>query len=633
VNEVFRARWQLGAATVLVLLLVALGALQYRWLGELSAAEGERMKASLAAHVAEFTTAFNAELTRTYAVFQVDDALLARSPGATLAEAYQRWREEAPATGLIRSIYLLGPDAENGAERLRRLDVERRQLDPAAWPGELLPWRDAVDPASPLHAGMLPMPVREALDADVPALMVTIVRPQRSQDRPGPVGRDLPVLEGVVIVVFDRDQLQRGLIEPLMSRYFGAGPQSAYVASIVRREQPSAVVYASDSSAPLIGLREAEAVTTLFELRMDDLARLVKRRPREGRERLAITVLRRPSGRDDPQGDGTPVDRPSRVDDTDAGEIRAAETHNVWFGGSGPGGWELRVRHRAGPLDAIVSQSRRRNLAISLGVLGLLGASMVMVIVGARRQHQLSQQQLEFVAAVSHELRTPLAVICAAGENLADGVASEAAQVRTYGNLIGAEGRRLTSMVDRVMDFAGMSSGQAVFARLPVCVSTVIEEAVREVRRESPADAAAIRLQAVDPCWVSGDRDALRSAFQNILGNAVKYSVSGADVVVSAEAVGALLRIRVIDGGMGIDQDEMAHLFKPFYRGRRAIAAQVRGSGIGLSVVRHVVVAHGGRVEIESRAGRGTTVTMLLPLATEAASTESSSPASVSPVT
>jgi len=109
----------------------------------------------------------------------------------------------------------------------------------------------------------------------------------------------------------------------------------------------------------------------------------------------------------------------------------------------------------------------------------------------------------------------------------------------------------------------------------------------------------------------------LRSAVQNIIGNAVKYSPAGASVDVSVELLNdAIVRIRVADRGIGIDRDDLPHIFQPFYRGRRALDSQVRGTGIGLSVVLHVVRSHGGDVHIESRAGEGTTVTVVLPAAT-----------------
>ena len=119
---------------------------------------------------------------------------------------------------------------------------------------------------------------------------------------------------------------------------------------------------------------------------------------------------------------------------------------------------------------------------------------------------------------------------------------------------------------------------------------------------------------------IVGDRDALRSAVQNVIGNAVKYSARGGSVDVSAHlANGAARRVQitVADRGLGIDAADLPHVFKPFYRGRRAVDAQVRGTGVGLSVVRHVVDAHGGSIAIDSRAGEGTTVVVELPAQAE----------------
>jgi signal transduction histidine kinase len=226
---------------------------------------------------------------------------------------------------------------------------------------------------------------------------------------------------------------------------------------------------------------------------------------------------------------------------------------------------------------------------------------------------------MEFVAAVSHELRTPLAVICSAGENLADGVVADSAQVKRYGALIQTEGRRLGDMVERVMEFAGISSGSTLRVRSAVDMSKVIAEATDALRMEARDRAVTLDVESNGALpQVTGDADALRSAVQNIIGNALKYSPLGATVYVSARIPGGgapRVQIRVADRGLGIDAADLPHIFKPFYRGRRAVDAQVRGAGVGLSVVRHVIDAHGGSVAVDSRVGDGTTVVVEIPTA------------------
>jgi signal transduction histidine kinase len=247
-------------------------------------------------------------------------------------------------------------------------------------------------------------------------------------------------------------------------------------------------------------------------------------------------------------------------------------------------------------------------------VLGLLGAAFGLVIAAGQRQRRLARQQMEFVASVSHELRTPLAVICSAGENLADGVVADSAQVKTYGSLIESEGRRLGDMVERVMEFAGISSGAAIRPRAGVDITKVVADAVQGVSADAHARDIIVTVHPNGTLpAVTGDADALRSAVQNLVGNAVKYSTNGATVDVTASADGPRVEVRVADRGLGIDAEDLPHVFKPFYRGRRAVDAQIRGTGVGLSVVRHVIAAHHGTIGIDSRAGEGTTVTVKLP--------------------
>ena len=126
-----------------------------------------------------------------------------------------------------------------------------------------------------------------------------------------------------------------------------------------------------------------------------------------------------------------------------------------------------------------MNSARRRNLLVSSSVLALLGISVGFLVVTTRRAQELARQQMEFVAAVSHELRTPLAVIRSAADNLAEGVVHDDAQVRKYGELVRGEGRRLTEMVEQILELAGIHSGQRSFALRPVALDPLLQEVIR----------------------------------------------------------------------------------------------------------------------------------------------------------
>jgi signal transduction histidine kinase len=142
----------------------------------------------------------------------------------------------------------------------------------------------------------------------------------------------------------------------------------------------------------------------------------------------------------------------------------------------------------------------------------------------------------------------------------------------------------------------------------------VVADAVRGVSPDADARGITVTVHpngALPP--VTADADALRSALQNLVGNAVKYSANGGAVDVTARAEAGSVEIRVADRGLGIDPADLPHIFKPFYRGQHAVDAQVRGTGVGLSVVAHVIAAHHGRIAVDSRVGEGTTITVKIP--------------------
>lgn len=619
-----RPSWQLIAAAILLVLLAVLGTLQYRWLGEVSTAERDRLRTGLRTRASDISQEFDREIARTYVAFQFDHGTFRRDPAGVLSDALARAQKESSVGGIVRGVYV-SDVADANAGTLRQLDPGARTLAKVEWPEALQPLRARAGHSRIIFsgggAGVLPPAFTgDVVAAAIPALVVPIavLRPAPGAivfatppPPPPPPGRTdaraavlpEPASAPSIILWLDADRLRDTLLAPLVARHFGTAANSEYAVRVVSRADPAQVIYSSSGLATPTP-ESADVSTGLFDLRITEVGRLATAAVPPGGGTL---LSRRPDG---------PLVK-DRMEITIVRRATAGETQRVLMTGAEDGGaWRLLIGYKAGSLDTLVAASRRRNVAISLGVLGLLAGSFVLVMVSADRQRRLAHQQMEFVAAVSHELRTPLAVICSAGENLADGVVADGEQIKQYGRLVETEGRRLGDMVERVLAFAGISSGAATHTRADVDIAKVIGEAVGGVSHDARERGVTVNVHANGaPPMITGDIDALRSAVQNIVANAVKYSPCGATVDVRTDVANdATVRIRVTDHGFGIDAGDLPHIFKPFYRGRRAVDAQVRGTGIGLSVVRHVVDAHGGDIRVESRVGEGTSVTVALPL-------------------
>ena len=262
------------------------------------------------------------------------------------------------------------------------------------------------------------------------------------------------------------------------------------------------------------------------------------------------------------------------------------------------------ARARAAPRRLARRRGRRtralRNLLVSFGVLLLLGASMGLVLVTTGRARRLAAQQMEFVAGVSHELRTPLAVIRSAAENLADGIVADPKQVKRYGDVIAGEGRRLTQMVEQIMEFAGFESGRAT---LDVRPGRSRRHHRGRAARRRPAraraprdDRAARRGRRCRRC--SSIPRAVSRSLQNLIVNALKYGGAPPPSWLEARPAEGAARgapSPSADNGAGIAARDLPHIFEPFYRGGDATARQIHGSGLGLSLVKRIMDELGGR--------------------------------------
>jgi len=251
---------------------------------------------------------------------------------------------------------------------------------------------------------------------------------------------------------------------------------------------------------------------------------------------------------------------------------------------------------------------------VSFGILLLLAVNMALIIISSQRERRLARQQMEFVAGVSHELRSPVSAVCLASANLADGLIHDHQRVKDYGAMINREGRRLAAAVEQALDFAGTEFIKKPYHFRPLAAAELIERALAAIKSQADEKKFEIEKEIdVELPAVMADGAAIERAVHNLLGNAIKYSGNGRRLKLILQAVGQELQITVEDYGLGIDASDLPHIFKPFYRGRAVVEANIQGNGLGLCLVERIAKAHGGKVSVKSAVGQGSRFTLQLP--------------------
>lgn len=613
----------------LLALLAAMATLQYRWLGRIGAGEREAMRADLRTKTRGFCEEFDREITRAYSLLKMNADLFRREDrNGEYARRFDRWAQISSRPQIVKGIFLVetgegGSSGGSGELRLLRFSKTTRAFEPGEWTTELENLRQQFERGrqnSSSASSDIFIGGANSINEEIPALVSAIAAVQKDAEN-NRQKFDWQHPLGYVVVALDADYIKKEFFPALAKNYFASddsnGNAPDYNLTIVSRNDPKKIIYQSNStpSESAENSSAADATDKLLNIGFGKVQTYSSERVFNGADDAPVAsqgkpnfTLIVPAVKDSETKDGSSEEEAKvlLLDDSSR--------------------WELRANHRLGSLDAAINNSRRWNLALSFGILLLLGASVVLIAVLSRRSQKLARRQIEFVAGVSHEFRTPLAVIYSLSENLAAGRINDAEKIRNYGATIHKDVRRLTEMVEQILQFAGAErNGKHFYDKSPVDAGKTVEKvlAANFAQLKNEGWLVETKIEANLPA-VLADEAALERAIQNLIGNAMKYHGENRwlKITVDKNVEKQEVNISVEDKGIGIPPSELRNIFEPFFRGCEAASAQIHGNGIGLSLVKQIVEAHGGRISVNSSLGengraRGSTFNLYLPVISE----------------
>lgn len=609
-------------------LLGLLAVLQSVWLGQISEGEKDRITRRLQTDTERFGEDFNREIQTAYVNFQSDESLWANKNWAEFNERYDFWRKKTAYPALIKDFYYIENKPDGG---VWQFDAEKREFKPGVLTAEMQDIRTrsadekTFEPVDEAHYTLV-MAIFEA-PKTFDRIMIRRERPPRLEKQPAsgqgvsetkPDKIELPERRGFLVIKLDENVIKDQLLPDLAKKHF---PENDFNLAVVSRTGQS--IFQTGE------VTKADSNVALFDLTPDNLIffanrDVLPRTPERKAEGLVInqSQIRTQTFSTVERETISVNNAPEKKQATGTFQFRLKDKQNptTIFQTSNltnSGNWTLNVQHSAGSLDNFIAGTRNKNLAVSFGILGVLAVSIVLIFVSAQRARVLAQRQIDFVSSVSHEFRTPLAVIYSAGENLADGVAREERQVSRYGDLIKSEGKKLSSMVEQILEFAGANSGKKKYDFREQSVKAIVESALEECAGLIDEKGFIVETYFENNLpKVKADTTALSQAIQNLIVNSVKYSKPfEKPISVSVECNDAgKIEITVEDKGIGIAPKDLKHIFEPFFRAKAVVDEQIHGNGLGLSLVKETVEAHGGKIRAESDLGKGSKFSVQLPV-------------------
>ena len=577
------------------IVVIVLAVLQYRWSNQVSNATSVRLADSLQMSMINWHLNLFRDLSDICAAMRIDMRSVDREALDQQVRRFEQWRASAPYPGLVSQLYIL-PSASPTLPAVR-LNPSSGHFEsaprPAQWNALRSDLQRASAPKAPLawdgSAGLdYPSAGLEGwrFEPSIPALLRPVVADAALFGDQAPPGRDVAAW---LIVELDGEVIRARVLPDLANRYFSGADGLDYQVALVAGATPRRVVYSSDPTFSGQDSVDADGRMNLFGRSVGKTLG------------SPIYVFHEPSENTGP----------------------ATSVGTSWFpllrNTPADEDWLLVVRHlRGGPLGTFVAEMHRRDLAISFGVLLLLVVSMTMWIIVSNRAQRLARLQMDFVTAVTHELRTPLTIIGSAADNIASGVVHEKQQLAQYGSVIVSQARKLSELVEQVLLFAATRQAPQPYVLRPVDVAEVIDTTLT-VSADLIQASDVIVDREIEPTLplVMGDPLALSQCLQNLITNALKYGSEqrwlGVRAVLSESASGREIQVSVSDRGAGIAPSDLPHIFKPFYRSPSTTAAQIHGTGLGLTLARSIAEAMKGQLTVTSVPGRGSTFTLHVP--------------------
>ena len=608
------SRFAWAAALVgIAILLIAVAVLQYRWNMQIKQATEIRLGANLESVMMKWHLNLYREFSTICIALQVGPDSGASDHWSDYLRRYEQWTKAASIYAnpdVVSNIYIY--ETSRGADgRFLRLNLDTDRIEKSARPPELQTLLAHLgDRSANLRMALRTWESDESsrtrqtenesqsfpgnelrknvitgwqFDESIPAIVHPILpHPPNNSKRQEPVDW--------LVIVLNRQTIEGRLFPELAQRYFASGQALEYKLAVVAVGKTSRLLY---SSGPGFGIRDVSSSDSVMNIFGP---------PPESTEGSFWQVV---NNRESLSGEewhsfSGPVWFPV---------IRhKGETHH----------WMLFLKQRTGSVDASITKVWRANLFVGAVVLLLLATSMLLVVIATQRVRALATMEMDFVASISHELRTPLTAMLAAGQNLTDGFAPDMSH---YGSLITAQARQLIDLVDQILLFVSMKDGKQKYHLTAVALGEVFASLRKTTLAVPGTTGFQVEYHLEDNLpSVLADQRALMRCLLNLIENAGKYSGESRWIGVSAEldksgSHDRGIRIVVADRGVGIDSSELQHIFEPFYRSPHAIAAQIRGSGLGLPVVKHIVEEMGGTLSVNSEVGKGSTFTLHLQVA------------------